>query len=85
MGKHWLATHSVAAAQLPRKKPSQVLVIAKSFPLDVSNTNSCAQSTPEPKTTVSLTFERPVRGPIALGYGAHFGLGVFAAVSEPAR
>jgi CRISPR-associated protein Csb2 len=29
-----------------------------------------------------LVFERPVRGPIAIGYGAHFGLGVFAAVQE---
>lgn len=29
-----------------------------------------------------LVFERPVRGPIALGYGAHFGLGVFVAVEE---
>ncbi len=27
-----------------------------------------------------LTFETPVRGPIALGYGAHFGLGQFVAV-----
>jgi CRISPR-associated protein Csb2 len=29
-----------------------------------------------------LVFERPVRGPIAIGYGAHFGLGAFAAVQE---
>jgi CRISPR-associated protein Csb2 len=29
-----------------------------------------------------LSFERPVRGPIAIGYGAHFGLGVFAAVKD---
>jgi CRISPR-associated protein Csb2 len=27
-----------------------------------------------------LIFDRPVRGPIALGYGAHFGLGLFTAV-----
>ena len=27
-----------------------------------------------------LMFDRPVRGPIALGYGAHFGLGLFVAV-----
>jgi CRISPR-associated protein Csb2 len=27
-----------------------------------------------------LVFAEPVRGPIALGFGAHFGLGVFAAV-----
>jgi CRISPR-associated protein Csb2 len=30
-----------------------------------------------------LVFERQVPGPIALGYGAHFGLGVFAAISDP--
>ena len=24
-----------------------------------------------------LTFVKPVRGPLALGYGAHFGLGLF--------
>lgn len=30
--------------------------------------------------SLELLFERPVRGPIALGYGCHFGLGVF----EPA-
>jgi CRISPR-associated protein Csb2 len=29
-----------------------------------------------------LVFQRPVRGPIALGYGAHFGLGLFCAVEE---
>jgi CRISPR-associated protein Csb2 len=28
-----------------------------------------------------LVFEAPVRGPIALGYGAHFGLGQFVALS----
>ena len=26
---------------------------------------------------IQLDFERPVRGPIALGYGSHFGLGLF--------
>ena len=30
-----------------------------------------------------LVFSEPVRGPIALGYGAHFGLGLFTAVDEP--
>ena len=29
---------------------------------------------------VRLTFEQPVRGPVALGYGAHFGLGTFLPV-----
>ena len=29
-----------------------------------------------------LTFDRPVRGPIALGYGCHFGLGLFGPVAE---
>lgn len=28
----------------------------------------------------TLTFDREVQGPIALGWGAHFGLGLFAAV-----
>jgi len=27
-----------------------------------------------------ITFEEPVTGPLALGYGAHFGLGLFSAV-----
>jgi len=27
-----------------------------------------------------LTFETPIRGPLALGYGVHFGLGLFAAL-----
>lgn len=27
---------------------------------------------------VDLTFDQPVQGPIALGYGSHFGLGLFA-------
>jgi len=31
---------------------------------------------------VRLVFEKPVRGPIAIGYGAHFGLGLFVAVDE---
>lgn len=29
--------------------------------------------------SVSLTFERPVTGPLCIGYGCHFGLGVFRA------
>jgi CRISPR-associated protein Csb2 len=29
-----------------------------------------------------LVFEQPVQGPIALGYGSHFGLGLFSAISE---
>jgi len=29
---------------------------------------------------VRLRFDRPIQGPIALGYGAHFGLGLFGAV-----
>jgi CRISPR-associated protein Csb2 len=29
-----------------------------------------------------LEFRNPVRGPIALGYGAHYGLGLFAAVND---
>jgi CRISPR-associated protein Csb2 len=28
---------------------------------------------------VRNTFGRPVRGPVALGYASHFGLGLFAA------
>jgi CRISPR-associated protein Csb2 len=31
---------------------------------------------------VRLVFEQPVRGPIAIGYGCHFGLGLFAPVSD---
>ena len=29
---------------------------------------------------LEIAFPRPVRGPLALGYGSHFGLGLFAAV-----
>ena len=29
-----------------------------------------------------ITFSKPVRGPINLGYGCHYGLGLFRAVSE---
>jgi CRISPR-associated protein Csb2 len=32
--------------------------------------------------SLELHFERPVRGPIALGYACHFGLGVFGPVSD---
>jgi len=31
-------------------------------------------------TFVRLTFSEPIEGPLALGYGCHFGLGLFAAV-----
>lgn len=38
---------------------------------------------PMPVThAVRLTFERPVHGPICLGYGSHFGLGSFAVDAE---
>lgn len=33
-------------------------------------------------TGFEITFEEPVRGPIALGYGAHFGLGLFTPVGD---
>jgi CRISPR-associated protein Csb2 len=32
---------------------------------------------------VRLRFQEPVRGPIALGYGSHYGLGLFVAVEDP--
>lgn len=35
---------------------------------------------PDRAVGARLVFERPVEGPIALGYGCHFGLGLFAAV-----
>ncbi len=34
-----------------------------------------------PAAAVRIEFEKPVRGPIALGYGCHFGLGAFIPVS----
>lgn len=41
---------------------------------------------PQPPDTapwaLTLTFPRPVTGPIALGYASHFGLGLFAAVQS---
>ena len=33
---------------------------------------------------LELTFEVPLKGPLALGFGCHFGLGLFAAVNFPA-
>jgi hypothetical protein len=30
---------------------------------------------------VRLTFETPVKGPLVLGYGSHFGLGLFVATA----
>jgi len=42
------------------------------------------QSAPNPaeSAAVELTFSREVQGPLALGYGAHFGLGLFIPVTE---
>jgi CRISPR-associated protein Csb2 len=34
-------------------------------------------------TAFKLTFAEPVRGPLALGYGAHFGLGLFVPATAP--
>ncbi len=34
---------------------------------------------------VRLVFDQPVRGPVALGYGAHFGLGLFVSVNDAAK
>lgn len=36
----------------------------------------------QPARGFRLTFARPVTGPISLGYGSHFGLGLFAPVFE---
>jgi CRISPR-associated protein Csb2 len=45
------------------------------------------QRGPQPPLDVGfalqLHFEKPVVGPICLGYGSHFGLGLFRAVKEP--
>ena len=35
-------------------------------------------------TFLSLRFESPIQGPLALGFGCHFGLGLFAATSDGA-
>lgn len=40
---------------------------------------------PDRAVGARLEFETPVRGPIALGYGAHFGLGLFVAVNDTIR
>jgi len=41
---------------------------------------------PQPPATfgfaIQLKFEEPIKGPIALGYGSHFGLGLFGHVSK---
>jgi CRISPR-associated protein Csb2 len=37
---------------------------------------------PDRAVGARLVFEQPVQGPIALGYGCHFGLGLFGAVEE---
>jgi CRISPR-associated protein Csb2 len=42
--------------------------------------NGSGRRGPDGAFGARLIFERPVQGPIAIGYGAHFGLGVFAAV-----
>jgi CRISPR-associated protein Csb2 len=34
-------------------------------------------------TGLRIELERQVRGPIALGYGSHFGLGLFVPQHEP--
>lgn len=31
---------------------------------------------------VKITFKQPVQGPVAIGYGAHFGLGLFEAIKD---
>jgi CRISPR-associated protein Csb2 len=36
----------------------------------------------QPPTCFKVTFSEPVRGPLAFGYGAHFGLGLFVPVSD---
>ena len=44
-----------------------------------------APSAPPPvdaAIAVVLTFDEPVRGPLSLGYGSHFGLGLFSAVGS---
>jgi CRISPR-associated protein Csb2 len=35
---------------------------------------------PSPPTGFRIKFKDPVKGPIALGYGSHFGLGLFLPV-----
>lgn len=46
----------------------------------------CRQRGPRPPQDcsfiVDLVFERPVCGPISIGYGSHFGLGLFAAAGS---
>jgi CRISPR-associated protein Csb2 len=41
--------------------------------------NSRAPGPPPGLFRLSLTFERPVEGPLCLGWGCHFGLGLFVA------
>jgi CRISPR-associated protein Csb2 len=39
----------------------------------------------QPPTSFQVTFVEPVRGPLAFGYGAHFGLGLFVPVAPSAN
>jgi len=32
---------------------------------------------------IRLTLSKPVNGPLTLGHGSHFGLGLFPAMDEP--
>ena len=45
--------------------------------------NGTGRRGPDRAFGARLVFDRSIRGPIALGYGAHFGLGMFAGVPLP--
>lgn len=52
--------------------------------LQFQTTRSGKQSAPNPAeaAAVELIFSEAIQGPLALGYGTHFGLGVFVPVTE---
>lgn len=68
-------------AQIEQQPDDQAL--AHGYPLSCFRVRRHDKPTPSPafRFGFRITFTEPVEGPLALGYGAHFGLGLFLPVS----
>lgn len=83
--RRWLSQHTVTAdgaVELPRKIEAIDAPVLNGRPLrwhDFNTRRSQGGGTRahQPARGFRLTFAKPISGPLALGYAAHFGLGLF--------
>jgi CRISPR-associated protein Csb2 len=92
IGCRKLGAHTQGVARLPAIVRGDAALLPERFALRARQLKRLSPATTAPihwhapqdakGTAIALTFNRPVSGPLAFGFGCHFGLGLFAPSEE---